>query len=307
MADVVFHLPRSWLGPLGSGLLPFYERLTEGLRDRGVGVAITALNRERVEQQITEEAAAVHVINHGRVQHPRAWNAGIAYVYPFWNMDPAGIRAFSSIGQIRFRPADIDPEIARPFFRQMRQRLLGKRTSRYEQPAGVAPVPQGAVAVFLQSEAHRMVGETCYLDRWEMLRSTCAATDGPVVVKPHPRDQQPETRAMLQDLQSEFPHLEVFDGNIHDALSAARKVVTINSAVGIEAYLHRKPVILCGQSDFHHIADTARSTDDLRQLLQAEPKKRAFDKFIWWYFGHHCLSTTEPDLTSRFMARVGLT
>ena len=166
--------------------------------------------------------------------------------------------------------------------------------------------PAGAVAVFLQSEAHRVVGETCYLDRHAMLKAVCEATDGPVCVKPHPRDLGKGTQAWLREMCGAYPHLQVFEGNIHDLISAAARVVTINSAVGVEAYLHRTPVILCGRSDFHHVADVARDEAALQTHLSAEPRRRAYDKFIWWYFGQQCLSTTAPDLTERFLQRVGL-
>ncbi len=298
----MFHLPGSWLGPSGSGLLPFYDKLISGLEADGHEVSLLTLERETAMERVAADRAC-HVINHGRFTHPRVRNAGIAYVYPFWNMDPAGIRAFSSIGEATFDPSQIDGAVARPFMRRLRKRLVGGRTSRYAQPEGVEAVPQSCVAVFLQSEGHRIVGETLYLDRWEMLETVCASVDAPVVVKPHPRDTDPETGARLEGLLARYPQLSVSTANIHDLIAAASRVVTINSAVGIEAYLHRTPVVLCGQSDFHHIADVARSREDLAQVLARAPKKRAYDKFIWWYFGHHCLSTVEPDLVGRFLAR----
>lgn len=305
MASFVFHLPRSWLGPFGSGLLPFYQKLTEGLQAEGHAVTLVDLDRDTVMAQV-EADDAFHVVNHGRFRHPRVRNAGIAYVYPFWNMDPAGIRAFSSIADMPFRPDQIAGEVARPFMRRLRKRLIGGRTSRYEQPEDSTEVPDGCIAVFLQSEAHRIVGETLYLSRWDMLETVCQSAESsgqPVVVKPHPRDSDPETGAQLDALCARYAQLQVSTGNIHDLLAAASRVVTINSAVGIEAYLHRTPVILCGQADFHHIADVARSPDALAQALGAEPRKRAYDKYIWWYFADQCLSTVEPDLIARFVAR----
>lgn len=95
------------------------------------------------------------------------------------------------------------------------------------------------------------------------------------------------------------------EGNIHDLISAADRVVTINSAVGIEAYLHRTSVVLCGQSDFHHIADVARSEVQLVEILSRVPRKRAYDKFIWWYFADQCLSGADPELFDRVLARCG--
>jgi len=303
---IVFHLPGSWLGPFGTGLLPFYDKLLAGLRARGIATATEVLDRDRLAACVAADDA-FHIVNHGRMRHPRVLNAGIAYVYPFWHLDPWGIRAFSSIAAVRFDPAAVDVEAARPFFRRLRKRLVGARTSRYAQPEARAEgLPEGAAAVFLQSEGHRIVGETCHLTRWEMLEATLAGWDGPVVVKPHPRDNLAETRERLRDYAARFARLHVSTGNIHDILAACDRVVTINSAVGIEAYLHRKPVILCGQADFHHIAQVARRPDELAGFLAAPARRRAYDKYIHWYFAQNCLSTTEPALVDRFLDRVAV-
>ncbi|WP_299724702.1 hypothetical protein [uncultured Tateyamaria sp.] len=305
MTQMVFHVPRSWLSFRGEGLAPFYLRLIEGLEARDVSYAVEVLDRDALPDRLMRDEA-VHVVHHGRFAHPRVRNADVAYIYPFWNFDPKGIRAFSSIADMPFEQNSIDPDIARPFFRRLRKRMVGKRTSRYAQPDAVSDLGPVAAAVFLQSEGHRVVGETCYLDRWEMLDGVCAALDGPIVVKPHPRDRDPATQAGLRERLARFPHLRVSDGNIHDLIAAAARVVTINSAVGIEAYLHRTPVVLCGQSDFHHIADVARSGADLAAILGRRPRKRAYDKFIWWYFADQCLSSVDGDLADRVMARCGL-
>ncbi len=304
MPDVVFHVPRSWLTFGGEGLRPIYLRLIKGLDARGRSYEVTILDRDTLAETV-EANTGIHVVHHGRFPHPRVLNADVAYVYPFWNFDPKGIRAFSSIADKAFPQGDIDPEIARPFFRRVRKRIVDARTSRYAQPEQVNTFTDVRAAVFLQSEGHRVVGETCYLNRWEMVTGVCEAVDGPVVVKPHPRDKDPETADMLRDLQDRFPHLSVNEGNIHDLIHAADRVVTINSAVGIEAYLHRKPVILCGQSDFHHIADVARDRNGLQSILLHEPRKRAYDKFIWWYFGDQCLNGSAPELVERFCNRCG--
>ena len=278
MGHLVFHLPGSWLSPFGDGVLPFYQKLFDGLDTRDIAWDTCVLDREKVMAQVDADDA-FHIVNHGRFQHPRVLNSGIAYVYPFWNMDPMGIRAFSSIADMPFRASEVDGEIARPFFRRLRQRLAVGRTSRYEQPEAIADLPTGSVAVFLQSESHRIVGETCYLDRWQMVKGVLAVTDGPVVVKPHPRDRDPETIKGLTKLCAKHPNLTISKANIHDILSAAARVVTINSAVGIEAYLHRKPVILCGQSDFHHIAQVAHNAQELGRFLKQDKRKRGGPSF----------------------------
>lgn len=286
--------------------MPFYLRLLEGLKARDVRFEVEVLERETLPERVAADDA-IHVIHHGSFAHDRARNADVAYIYPFWNFDAQGIRAFSSIAQMPFPQGDIDPDVARPFFRRLRQRMVGQRTSRYAQPEAVTDIANVAAVVFLQSEGHRIVGETCYLDRWQMLDGVCEAIDGPVVVKPHPRDHDPRTAEGLAARLDRYPHLRVSNGNIHDLIAASARVVTINSAVGVEAYLHRKPVVLCGQSDFHHVADVARSESDLAQILGRAPRKRAYDKFVWWYFADQCLSSVDDDLADRVMARCGLT
>lgn len=300
--DVVFHLPKDWLGPSGEGLMPFYERLREGLIAEGSVVEIRALDKATVAEQ-AEADQAVHLVNHGRVRHPRVWNAGIAYVYPFWNVDPWGIRAFSSIAEARFEADAVSAEAARPFFRRLRKRLVTARVSRYPQAEGIERLPEGAVAVFLQSEAHRDVEESCYLDREAMVETVIEATAGPVVIKPHPRDMDPSTQDWLEKLAARCDRVRVSEANIHDILASAERVVTINSAVGVEAYLHRTSVVLCGQSDFHHIARVARSREALAEAVRAPVRKRPYDKYVYWYFGLQCLNTTEPDLARRFLER----
>ncbi len=95
--------------------------------------------------------------------------------------------------------------------------------------------------------------------------------------------------------------------NIHDILAAAGRVVTINSAVGIEAYLHRKPVILCGKADFHHIADIATSPQKLRSLLQSEPPGRVYAKYLYWYFSLNCINAGKQTVARQILRKIRAT
>ncbi|MDF1853929.1 hypothetical protein [Pseudooceanicola sp.] len=300
---IQFHVPGDWLTADRALMLPFYRKLSDGLTDRGVDHGFVPMDRDRLADQVTD--GQLHILNHARFPHPSVLSAGVAYIYPFWHLDPQGIRAFSSIRDRAFRPAQVDGDKASAFFQRLRARLVAARSSRYEQPAAMEPVPEGCIAVFLQSEGHRIVGETLWLDRWSMLRACLEVAKGrPVLVKPHPRDLDQTTFDALSNLQSEFGNLHISFANIHDILAVAERVVTINSAVGIEAYLHRKPVILCGQADFQHIADEARSSADLAALLAAPPRNRRYAKYLYWYFGLNCLNAGSGDLVARFLARL---
>jgi len=275
-------------------MLPFYQKLTAGFDEIGVAWRLQAMDRAKAAQQI-EDDAWFHIFNHGEVTHARAMNAAIAYVYPFWHMDPQGIRARSSVSDMTFRAGQIDTEKSRKFFGKLRRRLVDARTSRYAQPQEHTSMPEDAVAVFFQDEEHRVTGESAYMDRWTMLETVLKNWDGSVVVKPHPKDSDPMVGDRLEAMQKVYPDLHVSTGNIHDILAQCQRVVTINSAVGIEAYLHRKPVILCGQADFHHVADVAKTPEKLAILLEQEPRGRVYAKYLYWYFRLQCLDASRRE------------
>lgn len=284
-----------------------YKRATSGLGDRNVAWELTAFDRATALDMI-ESDGNFHILNHGHIRHPRALNAGIAYVYPFWNLDPNGIRAFSSLGDYVFDPATIDGAVARPFFNRLRKRLVERRSSRYEQPQEHEDLPKAAAAVFFQSEGHRTVGETLYLDRWTMLETVLETCAGRVViVKPHPRELDTLVFDRLLDMQRRFSHLHISLGNIHDIIAASDCIVTINSAVGIESYLHRKKLILCGQSDFSHIATTAKNPQELSEALRGPDRHRAYEKFIYWYFGLMCLNAADDAVADQILTRIRAT
>ncbi len=285
---------------------PYYAKLIAGLPQIGVPVA-TVLHDRDTTLATVGVSPGIHIADHGCLHHPRLLNTGIAYIYPFWNLDPWGIRALSSIAALPFDPHAVDARAAAGFAARLRKRLVEARISRYPQPRHPADVPAGCIAVFLQSEAHREVLETCHLTMRQMLTALLARDDPrAIVVKPHPRDTDPGTRAYLHRLVGRDRRVQVVDGNIHDLLAAAAVAVTINSAVGIEAHLHRVPVVLCGKADFHHAAVTVKDRGGMDAgLALAEATMWPHDAYLFWYFAGQCLNAGKPSLVADFLAKVG--
>ena len=284
---------------------PYYVKLMAGLRDRGIPV--DAVLHDRATTLATVAALpGMHIADHGSLRHPRLLNTGIAYIYPFWNLDPWGIRALSSIAAKPFDPQAENPAAAADFAMRLRKRLVGGRISRYPQATQRVVLPDGCIAVFLQSEAHRAVAETCHLTMRQMLAALLARQDHrAIVIKPHPRDQSPQTRRYLARLAARDGRVQVTDANIHDILARAAVAVTINSAVGIEAHLHRVPVVLCGQSDFHHAATTVTDRQQMDAAIgTALATDWAHDAFLHWYFAGQCLNAGKPGLVAAFLAKI---
>lgn len=286
----------------------FWGLLRSGLQAEGITVEHALLDRATFLSDIVGDGD-FHVVNHGNFCHSRVLNAALAYVAPYWYLDTQGVRAGSSIGGLDFDPASVDGAQAADFHRRLARRQIGARTSRYPQPADIADIPDLCIAVFLQSEDHRAVEETCYLDRVAMLEALLARADpAPIVVKPHPRDDRAETRAWLAEIAGRDARIVVADANIHDILARAAVTVTINSAVGIEGLIHRVPLVLCGRTDFHHIAETVTTPgamDDAIMRARATPRPHA--EYLWWFFRRNCVAAGSPTLAQDALSRIAAT
>lgn len=286
----------------------FYGTMAEALEAEGLAVTVVTLDEAQALARIAADDG-FHILHHTRIRHPRVLNAGKAYIEPFFTLDPWGFRLFSSIAAEAFRPGP-DPAADAVIFEEIRSRMVGNRTSHYEQPSKVIDVPDHCIAVFLQTEDNRDVGETCHLTPRQMIRALLDRDDPrPMVVKPHPKEKNLETLDWLARQARKDPRLRVFQGNIHDLLARADLVVTINSAVGIEAMLHEKPVVLCGDTDFHHICEMVRRKRDLdAAIARAEARLAAgewpFLAYIGWYYGRMCHDPRAPDFGARVVAKL---
>ena len=303
MAGFVFHLPAAVLRG-DEAMKPFYRKLLDGLAERGHPVSQIAHDRARLVAQVAA-ADDLHIVDHGNIRHPQILNTGIAYVYPFWNIDPWGIRALSSVAGKAFDPATVDPVVARGWADRQRRRLIAGRVSRYPQPTARQDLPRGAIAVFLQADAHRAVADTFHLTSAGMIAALLARDDpAPILIKPHPLDPDPGTRARVAAMTAGDSRVRIVDANIHDMLSAASAVVTINSAVGIEAMLHHRGVVLCGHSDFHHAAVTVRTAAQMdAAIARARAADWPHDAFVYWYLVQNCLNAGSETLVPDFLAR----
>ena len=186
-----------------------------------------------------------------------------------------------------FDAAAIDPVRAQAFRDDLHHRLVLPRQSRQAQPAEVVAVPEGCIAVFLQTEIHRDVGELCYLTLRHMIKALLARDDPrPIVVKTaSQRQRSGHVEMAAWARRARTAGCGSFAANVHDILAACDVVVTINSAVGVEAMLHRKPVVLCGHADFHHCAVTLRDPAmDAGRVAKAVATTWPYDAYLYWFF-----------------------
>jgi hypothetical protein len=293
---VVFHIPGSVLHDAAL-LGDAYGKMALAIEALGAKTRFIVHDRVLVAEQIQQDAG-FHILDHGRLRHHRVLNCGTAYIAPFRYLDPFGIRSFSSLADQVFDPARIPEQPALAFQTRLYRRLAQARKSRYPQPETVLDIPSGCIAVFLQTEAHRNVDETCFLTLREMVGALLARSDPrPIVIKPHPRDTDLETLEWLGMRARGDPRVLITLANIHDILRVCDVVVTINSAVGMEAFVHSNPVVWCGKADFHHCAETAWNGVVLdAALARAERRTWPYAAFLTWFYRRKCIDPRSPTL-----------
>lgn len=165
----------------------------------------------------------------------------------------AGWSKFSAMTLSELHSADVAPQVARDFFEQEKQRVIGGNLSKYRQAdvSDVEELPEKFIFVALQLIGDA-VSQLAYLNLFEMLDEVIrtAETQGlSVVVKRHPLCTTPEVSHYLGELVSKGTVRQVYS-SIHAIIPKAEAVCVINSGVGAEALLHEKPVYVFGRADY---------------------------------------------------------
>ncbi len=239
----------------------------------------------------------LHIIDDRKINMPNVLNAGMSYFNRFWHLDPLGIKAFSSIGNLSYDPHLISQKWAQRFFDTQYSQRVENRKSKYTQRAKVTTFPDGVISVFLQGRFPQDSGATNISDIQMLETILKYVPDQPILVKLHPVSFEMDDMLVLQELADQNKQIIVTDANIHDMLAVSTVTVSINSTVAMEGFLHHVPAILFGQSDFHHFAETVTQTDQFPIAFQnALLRKTGYEKFLFWYFRKHCIPISSDNI-----------
>lgn len=182
-------------------------------------------------------------------------------------------------------------------FEEYQARLMNNNDSKFRQPprrsrwqlrmAGIIP---NAPYIFLplqvpHDESILYHSDVEMADVLKRLVAWCNAKKVHLVVKGHPGNLA--IRDELKPLAA-GPHVRWVDGSIHDLMTHAAAVYTINSGVGFEALLHEKPVVTFGRVEYDAVTIHGRvdSLDDAWAQVKAWNKETAlteYRRFFEWF------------------------
>lgn len=227
-----------------------------------------------------------------------------SYLRGYWFFDQIGTRNNSLARLALFDVEAVPRRKAERFLAKLEAEFVGQNRSKFEQmPRGTEAIAPGCLAFFAQDfkppkhHAH-------YLTVPQMIEAAIMAKGRrDLYIKPHPNQSFDELE-ILSRYHAPEAGVHVVTASIHDLLAACDCALTLSSAVGFEAFLHRKPVVLGGQVDFWQNAITLTEPAQMAGALTAAMARDwHYAGFLHWYLQQMCLEDKPEDLP-RLLARL---
>ncbi|TCS66508.1 capsular polysaccharide biosynthesis protein [Primorskyibacter sedentarius] len=237
-----------------------------------------------------------YCLNHHRsFTRKRNLNVKDAYLRGFFYVDQKGYSGWSEIASRTFDPAAIDGDAARAYFlNKLWKPFLQPGKSKYPQPDTTPKLPEEFVLVPLQVPGDQVL-KLAFFSQERLLKTLIDQPKLPVVIKLHPVAQKdhPDYCETIKGLHDPDKGVFVVDGHLHRMIEAARAVVCTNSGAGLEAILLNRPVITCGKTDYHHLADVVRNPSDLWPTIMkaTPPAEDIMHRYAKWFFGEMLIDT----------------
>jgi len=267
-----------------AGRFELYRLILSEVKQRGGTVEVTIIPKGATSGGAMAADGDLHIVHGGHCSGPGWLSASLAYLPRFWHLNGSGILAESPGKDSTYAPREIDRVAAHEFSRNLRREFAKQRKSRYLQKKEVTAFSTGYIAVVLQGPyPYRKKQSFCSMA--EMVKTVVEGAEGRrVVVKPHPVEKEFGLFCTAV-LKAEGLEFEITDANIHDLVGSADVIVSVNSSATFEGFMHKKPSILFGRSDFSTLVETVRHPSEFPEALnRATTTGWNFDLMLAWYF-----------------------
>ncbi|GAA6180709.1 hypothetical protein NBRC116594_21470 [Shimia sp. NS0008-38b] len=220
-----------------------------------------------------------------------------AYYYPFWHIERTNERWHWEVAETAFESRDIDEQEARKFFQAWRRRLYGDAINDVRKGSFVYVPLQGRL---LEQRSFQSCSPI------EMLGHVLAQEpERNVVATLHPGEIYTEQeQEVLRRLTEEYPRLKVQVGGMERLLPRCAYVVSMNSSVAFAGFFFKKPCVLFGRIDFHHIAANVHQLGVEGAFAQVREMKPPYPAYLWWFLQNMSINAGRPEADDIIRARL---
>lgn len=270
----------------------FFRQLLRAFKERDFGVALYP--NDPVERIKSADRPGYSLFHLETPTHDRALDVRLAYMYPFWRFERAQWREDYRVAGLEFRPKDVDGDAANRFFRLWRRRMKKTRAWQPLEQRDFVFIPlQGRLLEMRHGQSAtpvEMISAALTHDRFRK-----------IIVKLHPGETySPEELAALEPFQSN-PRIAFSTAPAHALLENCEYVVTQNSTVAFEGLFHRKPAILFGRSDFHHMCQNVHDVGAELAFRNILATQNPYARYVYWFLQENAINAAKPDTGSRII------
>jgi Capsule polysaccharide biosynthesis protein len=282
----------------------FYQAISKIATERGIDFSVERMTQSSGPILQEEVDQCLHFVHGGSVDGIGWLNSSLAYLPGFWHINPEGILADSPARNRSYLPDLTKKGKAEQFMNRLRRRFAIPRVSRYRQKSAVTALPTGCIAIFLQGR-YPYIHKQCFMSMEEMLREVFSdETLPPIVIKPHPLETSFGLQALERANLDRSRYL-ITDANVHDILESAAVIVSVNSSVTFEGFMHAKPSIVFGRTDYQSLVVTVRDAGEFSNAFKlALSKDWDFAGMIHWYFKSNTIQIGSKSFERRLSREV---
>lgn len=302
-----FHARDKLAVSLCRGAFKLHGALADHAHRQGWGVEVLPYSRAAAETALAN-SNHLHVFLEDRpIYAPNALHSVPAYLRGYWYVDELGTRNNSSNRLRRFDSRAVAEAFAERFHARISTQFIDANFSKFEQlPRQSGTIITGSLVFFAQDflipRWHKH-----YLTVPQMIDAAVRCKgQRALYIKAHPNQSISEL-AELSGFHDPENGVFLSDSSIHDLLAACDCALTLTSAVGFEAFLHRKPVVLGGQTDFGQNAITLTDPTKLADAIAAATARDwPYAKFVTWFLKQNCFEDHPralPDLLALIHAK----
>jgi hypothetical protein len=214
------------------------------------------------------------------------------YLYPFWHIENQAERWDWPVAKAPFVPATIDPRKAANFYRFWQNRLFDGAAQDVRKDGFVYVPLQGRLTTCRSFQLCSPLDMIRTVLRQDPVR--------PVMVTLHPSETySAEEQQALESLLAENDRLYIRKGEADRYLRTCDYIVTQNSGMGFQGYFFGKPVILFGQSDFHHIALNVADIGAEAAFQRVSTHTPDYAAYLYWFLQLQAINAGRPEAQDR--------